>query len=114
MIKQVKNLMWAVGILLVPFTIAFADGPKASPEQGATLSGAISSASGKLSESVLAIELPDAQLDKATGKKFSLGNEKRPIVVLFFLGLQCPVANTYVSEVRDLQTKFEKEKTPIA
>jgi peroxiredoxin len=61
-----------------------------------------------LSDEALKLELPDT-----AGKKQSLAEQKQPIVVLFFIGLECPVANTYVSEVKELQAKFAKGKQEI-
>src|SRR5690348_16950775 len=58
-----------------------------------------------LAESVLKIELPGT-----AGQNYSLAEEKQPIVVFFFLGLECPVANTYVSEVHAIKKKFASEK----
>jgi peroxiredoxin len=63
----------------------------------------------KFDESALKIELDDI-----AGKKFSIANEKRPTIVMVFLGLECPVANTYVSEIRGLQEKYRNENDKIA
>lgn len=99
-----------ITLLLVGFSftgiasIAFAEAPKTTSKESAA-----ANSEQKFDQSVLNIEL-----ENKAGNRTSIGSAKEEIVVLVFLGLECPVANTYVSEIRSLQEKYQKEKEKLA
>jgi peroxiredoxin len=101
--KLATLLLFGFSLINVSSNI-FAESPNPTTTQSAAAKSEL-----KFDESVLKLEL-----ENKTGDRSSIGSVKEEIVVLVFLGLECPVANTYVSEIRGLQEKYQKEKEKLA
>jgi peroxiredoxin len=65
-------------------------------------------------ETVIGRRVPDIVLPDATGKQIALSdfNEAKTLVVVF-LGTQCPIGNSYVPLLGDLQQRFQDQSVQV-
>ncbi|MDA1055145.1 MAG: redoxin domain-containing protein [Planctomycetota bacterium] len=65
-------------------------------------------------ESVIGRRVPDVVLPDATGKQIALSdfNEAKVLVVVF-LGTQCPIGNAYVPVLGDLQKRYQDQSVQV-
>ncbi|MDX1964780.1 MAG: hypothetical protein SFX18_16645 [Pirellulales bacterium] len=94
---QVISVAWLLAVVFILGLIGIADSPlclavEAPPAQH------------ELPETLLQHEFSDP-----AGEKHQLARWSGDVVVLFFLGTECPVANTYIPEIHALAEKFSPE-----
>src|SRR5436190_1091080 len=88
MLQRFVALLLLVGILVVPFVIG---GEKKSPASARKIAD---------------FTLPDPSAD---GKKVSLADFKEKLVVVVFVGTECPINNVYMPRLVELSQQFAKK-----
>jgi peroxiredoxin len=100
-----RQIVWMVAVLMIGLTwIAI---PGISAETPAKKNKAEK-------KSVVSRKVSDFILPDSNGKQVALSDygEKR-VVVLFFMGTQCPISNLYLTELGKLQKQYEQQGVQI-
>jgi len=76
--------------------------------------GEAGAAESNKAETVIGRRVPDIVLPDATGKQIALSDfsEAKTLVVVF-LGTQCPIGNSYVSLLGDLQERYQEQSVQV-